>query len=255
MRGLRAASTPPLRDRCHGWHRFIKLDKKVLTHVRCVSLAATTRTIDPVPPQMYPRIINLTGCGGIGRPGDVMLARIVAPLALFVLIVAGTFTASGHVALAQTPAAAATAPLPPSQTHNCGAIQRTNAERTAKRASSDGERGQPSSFLAGCSFRQSARPCRSATTRAVVCRRCRIPGQRLDMAGDASVRATEIGAIPSLIHFLEKFASLAAKQRAGKASWSAIWPNRAADHRHPITPVTRPGWMSTSGSCRCRIAF
>src|SRR5262245_54133133 len=74
--------------------------------------------MEPVPLQMYPRIINLTDGGGMGRPGNVMFARIATPFVLSVAIVAGALAASGRVALAQTSAAATTAPMPPAKPAN-----------------------------------------------------------------------------------------------------------------------------------------
>ena len=84
--------------------------------------------------------------------------------------------------------------------------------------------------------------------------RCRrIPGQRAHLAGHAPFAQPLLGAsqpdqFPGEIRTARRQGD-----PAGMASWSATCRSPVADHRPPITPVTRSGLMSTSGSCRCRI--
>ena len=161
-----------------------------------------------------------------------MLARIVAPLALFVLIVAGTFTASGHVALAQTPAAAATAPLPPSKpTIAEQSKEQTQSEQQKEQAQT--EKTRPAKQLFGGVQLPSIG---KAVSIGYYPRGCLAGGVEFPVSGSTwqvmRLSRNRNWGHPSLIYFLEKFAPLAAKA----TGWNGILVGDLAQPRGGPSP-------------------
>ena len=161
-----------------------------------------------------------------------MFARIVTPFALSVVVVAGAFAASGHAALAQTPAAAATAPLPPPKPEMAEqSKEQSQSEQQKEQAQK--EKTLPAKQLFGAVQLPSLG---KAVSIGYYPRGCLAGGVEFPVNGSTwqvmRLSRNRNWGHPSLIHFLEKFAPLAAKA----TGWNGILVGDLAQPRGGPSP-------------------
>ena len=161
-----------------------------------------------------------------------MFARIVAPFALSVVIVAGAFAASGHAALAQTPAAAATAPLPPPKP-DIAEQSKEQSQSEQQKEQAQKEKTRPAKQLFGAVQLPSIG---KAVSIGYYPRGCLAGGVEFPVNGSTwqvmRLSRNRNWGHPSLIHFLEKFAPLAAKA----TGWNGILVGDLAQPRGGPSP-------------------
>jgi penicillin-insensitive murein endopeptidase len=161
-----------------------------------------------------------------------MFARIVAPFALSVVIVAGAFAASGHAALAQTPAAAATAPLPPPKP-DIAEQSKEQSQSEQQKEQAQKEKTRPAKQLFGAVQLPSIG---KAVSIGYYPRGCLAGGVEFPVNGSTwqvmRLSRNRNWGHPSLIHFLEKFAPLAAKA----TGWNGILAGDLAQPRGGPSP-------------------
>jgi penicillin-insensitive murein DD-endopeptidase len=161
-----------------------------------------------------------------------MFARIVAPFALSVVIVAGAFVASGHAALAQTPAAAATAPLPPPKP-DIAEQSKEQSQSEQQKEQAQKEKTRPAKQLFGAVQLPSIG---KAVSIGYYPRGCLAGGVEFPVNGSTwqvmRLSRNRNWGHPSLIHFLEKFAPLAAKA----TGWNGILVGDLAQPRGGPSP-------------------
>jgi len=154
-----------------------------------------------------------------------MFARIVTLFVLSVAIVAGALAASGCAALAQTSAAAATAPLPPSDP--------ANAEQSDQKDLTQKEKTQSAKQLFGSVQLPSIG---KAVSIGYYPRGCLAGGVEFPVNGSTwqvmRLSRNRNWGHPTLIHFLEKFAPLAAKA----TGWNGILVGDLAQPRGGPSP-------------------
>jgi penicillin-insensitive murein endopeptidase len=160
-----------------------------------------------------------------------MFARIVTLFVLSVAIVAGALAASGRASLAQTSATAATAPLPPPKPAD--AEQSKEASQTEQKKLTQNEKTQSAKQLFGSVQLPSIG---KAVSIGYYPRGCLAGGVEFPVNGSTwqvmRLSRNRNWGHPNLIHFLEKFAPLAAKA----TGWNGILVGDLAQPRGGPSP-------------------